>query len=225
MPRASSEWEIDLFIDLATNLFGHPGDPTPDVRARNVNTIDEVPDSSWFTNRILARPLTPDDAVTRSAHRQRAGAGPLERGVAEARRLRAGIHDARLARRSAGSCPSTPAGHPEAATGAIVVANKIFWALGYWQVENYLVAVSRDQIVVADTAAFTPASGRERRMQARDLDDVLQRAHRSADGTLPRHRRPRRARPSDRRVPLLRHAPRRSRTTSSRTSTGASCGR
>ena len=32
-----------------------PGDPTPDVRARNVNTIDEVPDSSWFTNRILAR--------------------------------------------------------------------------------------------------------------------------------------------------------------------------
>ena len=35
------------------------------------------------------------------------------------------------------------AGHPEAATGAIAVANKIFWALGYWQVENHLVTVDR----------------------------------------------------------------------------------
>ena len=75
------------------------------------------------------------------------------------------------------------AGHPEAATGAIVVANKLFWALGYWQVENYLVAVERDQIVVSEKATFTPASGRKRPMQSRDLDDVFKRAHRSADGT------------------------------------------
>ena len=74
-------------------------------------------------------------------------------------------------------------GHPEAATGAIAVANKIFWALGYWQVENHLVSVSREQMDVADTAVFTPMSGRKRRMQPRDLDAVLQRAHRSADGT------------------------------------------
>src|SRR6185436_4121782 len=47
-----AEWEIDLTIDLAINLFAVPGDSTPGVRARNVNTIDEVPDSSWFTNRI-----------------------------------------------------------------------------------------------------------------------------------------------------------------------------
>ena len=57
------EWEIDLFYDLAENLFARPGDSTPDQKARNVNTIDEVPDSSWFTNRILARPLSIDEAV------------------------------------------------------------------------------------------------------------------------------------------------------------------
>jgi len=56
-------WDIDLAIDLATNLFSRPGDKTPDVRAQNVNTIDEVPDSSWFTNRIGARPLSIEDAV------------------------------------------------------------------------------------------------------------------------------------------------------------------
>ena len=51
------EWDIGLIADLTLNLFSKPGDPTPDVRAQNVNTIDEVPDSSWFTNRIYAKPL------------------------------------------------------------------------------------------------------------------------------------------------------------------------
>ena len=59
----AQEQEIDLFYDLAENLFGHPGDSTPNVRARNITSVDEVPDSSWFTNRILARPLSVDQAV------------------------------------------------------------------------------------------------------------------------------------------------------------------
>src|SRR4051812_43135941 len=36
------------------------GDGTPQ-RARDVNTIDEVPDSSWFENRIATRPMTIDE--------------------------------------------------------------------------------------------------------------------------------------------------------------------
>ena len=56
-----SEWEIDLTIDLATNMFASPGDRVTNLRAKNVNTIDEVPDSNWFTNRILARPITIDE--------------------------------------------------------------------------------------------------------------------------------------------------------------------
>ena len=117
------------------------------------------------------------------------------------------------------------AGHPEAATGAIMVANKIFWALGYWQVENHLATVTRDQIVISDKATFTPASGRKRRMEARDLDDRPQACAPERGRQLSGRRRPCGARPSDRRVPLLRHASRRSRTTSSRTSTAASCER
>src|SRR5687768_8521877 len=45
------EWEINLVYDLAENLFSNPGDRTPEVRAQNINTVDEVPDSSWYTNR------------------------------------------------------------------------------------------------------------------------------------------------------------------------------
>src|SRR3954470_14320985 len=35
----------------------------PARRAVNVNAFDEVPDSSWFTNRIGRTPLSPDDVV------------------------------------------------------------------------------------------------------------------------------------------------------------------
>src|SRR4029453_3365105 len=57
------EWEIDLFWDLAENLFGNPGGRTPLVKSRDVNSIDEVPDSSWFTNRIGTETLSISDVV------------------------------------------------------------------------------------------------------------------------------------------------------------------
>src|SRR5690606_10065918 len=50
-------WEIVLTPDLTSNLFGQPGDQVTGTRAQNVNTADEVPDSSWFTNRVYAREL------------------------------------------------------------------------------------------------------------------------------------------------------------------------
>ncbi len=43
--------------DFVVNTVGHPGERR-DVRALNVNTVDEVPDSSWFTNRIGRKELT-----------------------------------------------------------------------------------------------------------------------------------------------------------------------
>ena len=74
-------------------------------------------------------------------------------------------------------------GFPEAATGAILVANKIFWTLGYWQVENFLVTVRLDQLAIADSAKARPTSGVERPMRLSDIEDVLRRSHRSPDGT------------------------------------------
>lgn len=176
------EWEIDLFWDLTENLFGRPGDPTPNVKARNINTADEVPDSSWFTNRVGVRPLS----IRQLQQGPLAGDGPAP-----------GIWSV-IASKAAGVSPGftiqDTAGHtwfvsfdangfPEAATGAILVANKIFWALGYWQVENHLVRVRSDQLVVAENAKVTPPSGGRRRMKLSDVEAVLRRAHRGEDGS------------------------------------------
>jgi hypothetical protein len=176
------EWEIDLVIDLAINMFGRPGDSRTDVRARNVNTIDEVPDSNWFTNRLLATRVTAED-VSRGPV---TGSGPAPGPWTVVSRKLAGFAPGFTMRDSRGDVwfvSFDGAGHPEAATGAIMVANKIFWALGYFQAENHLVTVAPHQIVIAETARVTPPSGRERQMEPRDLDEMYARAHRSADGT------------------------------------------
>ena len=47
--------------------------PAPTPRAGNVNTIDEVPDSSWFTNRILARPVSLEEASRGPLNGERPG--------------------------------------------------------------------------------------------------------------------------------------------------------
>src|SRR4029453_10090290 len=50
--------EIDLMYDLTYNLFAVSRIKPSGLRAQNINTIDEVPDSSWFTNRVGTRALT-----------------------------------------------------------------------------------------------------------------------------------------------------------------------
>src|SRR5262245_53072714 len=56
--------EIDLFYDLAENMVTRPGDKAANVRAQNINTVDEVPDSSWYTNRAGLKPITVEDVAT-----------------------------------------------------------------------------------------------------------------------------------------------------------------
>jgi hypothetical protein len=177
------EWDIDLAVDLATNLFGHPGDPTPDVRAQNVNTVDEVPDSSWFTNRIGHRPLSIDEVVR----------GPVEAPGPDGRRgwlvthaKESGMSPGFTIQDGAGETwfvQFDPAGFPERATGSVVVASKIFWALGYYQVEYHLLSLRPDQLRVDREATFRPPSGSRRPMRQADVDAVLARAHRNADGS------------------------------------------
>ena len=175
-------WDIDLAIDLATNLFSRPGDKTPDVRAQNVNTIDEVPDSGWFTNRIGARPLSIEDAV-RGPLRSN---GPVPEGWTVTRAKEAGASPGFTMKDAAGETwfvSFDPRGFPESVTGGVVVANKIFWALGYFQVENHLITVQPDRLSISDKATFRPPSGVRRPLRRGDLDAVFERAHRNADGT------------------------------------------
>src|SRR5215212_5055910 len=55
--------EIGDFYEMVHNLFVTPGYQPSGRRAQNINTVDEVPDSEWFTNRVGARPIPEAELV------------------------------------------------------------------------------------------------------------------------------------------------------------------
>jgi hypothetical protein len=174
--------DIDLFWDLLYNLFARPGDPNLNVPAQNVNTIGEVPDSSWFTNRILARALSSEEAARGPITGDGPAPGvwtiirPKSSGVSPGftmRDVRGGVWFVTLDAKN----------HLEAASGAILVANKIFWALGYWQGENHLISILPENLRIDKEATIRVPSGRRRPMRQSDVEDVLRRSERKPDGS------------------------------------------
>src|SRR4051812_21480209 len=87
-------WDIGLFYELSRNLFVVARHTASDTRAGDVNTVDEVPDSSWFTNRIGARPLT-DAQLARGPN---LGSGPAPERWVILREKTAGVHPGFTAR-------------------------------------------------------------------------------------------------------------------------------
>ena len=175
------EWEIGLTADLLANLFGMPGGPATGERAHNATTTDEVPDSSWFTNRIYARPVSVEE-ITKGPNTID---GPAPGRWTIVRGKSAGVAPGFTVRDEKGETwfvSFDGRGNPIAPTAAAMVATKLFWALGYNQVETYLATI-REQDLAIDDAATIRAHGKRRRFVRADLDDVLRRAARSEDGS------------------------------------------
>ena len=175
------KWKIDLFYDLMLNQFARPGQPAG-PRAQNVNTIDEVPDSSWFTNRILARPVSIEEAVRGAT----TGTGPAPGKWTVIQRKSEGAAPGFTIRDSAGETwfvALDPKSSPEGATAVGVIASRIFWTLGYFQAEYYLSEFRREQLEIDPQATFEPPSKRIRSMRLSDLDPVLNKSARHSDGS------------------------------------------
>jgi hypothetical protein len=174
-------WDIGLTPDLLHNLFGQPGDRAVNVRAHNVNTADEVPDSGWFTNRIYAKPLSAGEIARGPLTTD----GPAPGKWTVIRGKGAGVAPGFTARDEKGVIwfvSFDGRDNPVAPTAAIAVATRLFWALGYFQVENHLTTL-RPEDVVVDPSATLRAHGKRRRMTKKDIDQVFDRSAQSADGS------------------------------------------
>ena len=113
-------------FDALENSFMNAGARTP-TRAVNVNTIDEVPDSSWFTNRAGTAGWSAADA----AKGPDAGTGPAAGGWTIVSGKFEGITPGLTIRDGAGDTffiKFDPPAHPEMASAAEVVATKFFHA-------------------------------------------------------------------------------------------------
>ena len=75
-----------------------------------------------------------------------------------------------------------PKSNLEGATGAVVVASRIFWTSVSFQAEYFISELRREQLSVDSKATFTPPSGIERAMKLEDLGARAGRAARQQNG-------------------------------------------
>ncbi|HQZ38053.1 MAG TPA: helix-turn-helix domain-containing protein [Vicinamibacterales bacterium] len=162
-------FSIHLSWDLISSLFIKEGDRAQ-VPSVNVNTLGEVPDSSWFTNRAGSRRLT-DDEVARGPDTTPGPAGDWTVVSGKSEGVRPGF----TIRDTAGVrwfIKFDAPGYPEQATSAEVVSTKLFWALGYNVAETHVATIRRQALHIAPDATIT-VRGKRRRLTDDDVNRIL----------------------------------------------------
>lgn len=181
--------ELNDYYDLFSHTFGDPGQQQEEagspIRALSVNTLDEVPNGAWFTNRIGSRPMS--IAEIRAGPRSEAGApdssGPWTIVGAKTSGITPGfqILDSRGERYL---LKFDPMDHREMATAADVIGSLIFHALGYHVPENYLVVFDRDDLVISEEATMEDYLGVERPISELDINTALATIPETGDGRI-----------------------------------------
>jgi hypothetical protein len=160
--------------------FGRAAGPKP---ALNVNSVDGVPDSSWFTNRN-GRSVIPADEIRRGP----GGFAPPVPGTWT-------ITSSKALGGSPGFVIADTAGqrflikfdsaeYPELATGAEVVATRLYHAAGYNVPATSIVRFRPENLRLKDGIKIIDARGKQRLMTQADLEEILAGVPRLADGSI-----------------------------------------
>ena len=168
--------------DFLENTFFDNGERA-DIRAVNLNTVDEVPNSSWYTQRLgTATVLSVQDIIRGPYTGQppQPGNWTIIAGKTE------GISPGLTVKDPTGTVyflKFDPPSNPEMATGAEVISTRFFWALGYNVPENYVASVRPEWLRIGEATTIRDDHGRRRPMVEADIQSVLERAARNSDGS------------------------------------------
>jgi hypothetical protein len=167
--------------DFLVNTFSTTGE-RKDIRAFNVNTLDEVPDSSWFTNRIGRRELSITDIVRGP---DRFDAISLDGWI---------VSGGKSTGLQPGFRMTDPSGHlyqievdppsnPELASAAEIIGTAFYHAFGYHTVDVYLAELDADRLSISEDAMMRdPLNGKRRQLTRRDINEILKEAARQPNG-------------------------------------------
>ncbi len=150
-------------------LFG--GDHV--LPASNLNALDEVPNSSWFTNRIGLQPVTPEEAARGPVH----GDGPdrsapwtvvsaKTQGVTPGFNIRDARGQTYLLKFDPPCCPGM-------SSAAGVISGRLLHTAGYNVPEDFVVTFHREDLVLGEKVRMTDSHGVKRPMTTEDLDRIL----------------------------------------------------
>jgi len=176
--------KLSEYYDFFENTLFSPGErPLKGeyLPSQGINTVDEVPDSAWYTNRHATRRMTLDELRRGpgDANPPASGAWTVvaakNEGVTPGFRIRDAVGRQYLIK-------FDPISNPEMSSAADVITSKFLYALGYNVPENYIVRFDRSQIAIAEGATFRDELGKKRAIAERDIDEMLAKVPRSSDG-------------------------------------------
>ncbi len=163
-----------------SKLFGF-GLPT---ESRNVNAVDEVPNSSWFTNRIGLHPMTPAQAAR----------GPCKGPALDPNKGPWIVSGAKPDGAYPGFFIKAPSGTyllkvdssvgPQRATSADVIGSKIYWAAGFNAPCNSIVHFRPSILKIGKNAMSKDHLGRKTKLTKADIQKVLSKAFQLKNGLL-----------------------------------------
>jgi hypothetical protein len=159
--------------------------PLP-TRALNVNTLDEVPNSSWFTNRIGVFPMSPDE-VARGACGDLPPLDPARGPWTISSGKTNGSHPGFVIKAPDGYRYLIKFDGPlmsQRATSADVVGSKIYHAAGFFTPCNEIVYFPEDILRLGATAKRKDDYGHDLALTASDVQAILAAAWRTPDGRV-----------------------------------------
>src|SRR5580658_3064941 len=164
----SKPQEIDELYDFLANS-GHYKVPAP-TPSLGINTLGEVPDSSWYTNRDLHN-ITREELQRGS----RAGGGPVPPFTITAAKTDGVSPGFRMLDGSGRTffVKADPPSNLEMATASDVVGALFFYALGYNVPQNYILVANPEKFQLSPKASITEPSGKKHPMRERDWLRVL----------------------------------------------------
>jgi len=147
----------------------------------NVNILDQVPDSSWFTNRISTQDFSIEEIKRGSNVNPKPKSGKL----IVLRGKTVGATPGFWVRDENGQTfilKFDPKDFPELASGAEMIATKMFWAFGFNVPENHIFHFRREDLEISEEAQVTGEKNKKRGMTEADLDLILSKIARQSDG-------------------------------------------
>ncbi len=152
--------------------------------ARNINTFDEVPNSSWFTNRIGLYELTAEDIVDGPL----IVGGPDTTGPLEVYRPKVGGATAGFwvkdRRGNEFIVKFDPKGFPGMATASSAMASRYFHACGYNVPEETIFYFHPDSLAIREGLTYKDRAGNRHPFTREKLNDMMVKTERMADGRI-----------------------------------------
>jgi hypothetical protein len=186
-PCAPEPYESSFAWDAADNSIFRPVSKFFEVdeygESENVNALDEVPDSSWFTNRIGARSMSPEEVASgycsegpQLVSDPPDGAWLIDRGKDNGANpgFRVKVNETNYMLK-------TDDKQAERATAATVIASRFYYAAGYWAPCDSIVYFGRRALRLQPGLKVKANTGPTRPFDAKRLEEILAAASRRGE--------------------------------------------